>query len=208
MVSLKVYDPTGAQVGAVEASDGVFAVDPNEALVHAVVVGLQANLRQGTHQTKTRGEVSGGGKKPYRQKGTGNARHGSIREPQMRGGGTVFGPHPRDYRHNLTTREKRQALCMVLSDRLREDRLGVLRGLSVKEPKTKPFAGMMAKLAPEGRRTLLVTAEKDDNVLLSARNIPRVEVRTAADVNALDVLLANRVVIQEEALARLEERLS
>jgi len=208
MVSLKVYDPNGAQVGAVEANDGIFAVAPNEALVHAVAVGLQANQRQGTHQTKTRGEVSGGGKKPYRQKGTGNARHGSIREPHMRGGGTVFGPHPRDYRHNLTAREKRQALCMVLSDRLREDRLGVLRGLSVKVPKTKPFAAMISKLEPDGRRTLLVTAEKDDNVLLSARNIPRVEVRTAADLNVLDVLLAHRVVIQEEALAKLEERLS
>lgn len=208
MVSLKVYDPTGAQVGAVEASDGIFAVAPNEVLVHAVAVGLQANQRQGTHQTKTRGEVSGGGKKPYRQKGTGNARHGSIREPQMRGGGTVFGPHPRDYRHHLTTREKRQALCMVLSARLREDRLGVLRGLSVSEPKTRPFANMIRKLEPDGRRTLVVTAEKDDNVLLSARNIPRVEVRAAADLNVLDVLLAHRVVIQEEALAKLEERLS
>jgi len=208
MVSLKVYDPNGAQIGALEAKDDIFAVAPNEALVHAVAVGLQANQRQGTHQTKTRGEVSGGGKKPYRQKGTGNARHGSIREPQMRGGGTVFGPHPRDYRHNLTAREKRQALCMVLSDRLREDRLGVLRGLSVKVPKTKPFAAMISKLEPDGRRTLLVTAEKDDNVLLSARNIPRVEVRTAADLNVLDVLLAHRVVIQEEALAKLEERLS
>ena len=208
MVSLKVYDPSGAQVGAVEAKDGIFGVTPNEALVHAVAVGLQANQRQGTHQTKTRAEVSGGGKKPYRQKGTGNARHGSVREPQMRGGGTVFGPHPRDYRHNLTAREKRQALCMVLSDRLREDRLGVLRGLSVTEPKTKPFAAMISKLESEGRKMLLVTAEKDDNVLLSARNIPRVEVRTAADLNALDVLLAHRVVIQEEALAKLEERLS
>lgn len=208
MVSLKVYDPSGAQVGSVEAKDGIFGVTPNEALVHAVAVGLQANQRQGTHQTKTRAEVSGGGKKPYRQKGTGNARHGSVREPQMRGGGTVFGPHPRDYRHNLTAREKRQALCMVLSDRLREDRLGVLCGLSVTEPKTKPFAAMISKLESEGRKTLLVTAGKDDNVLLSARNIPRVEVRTAADLNALDVLLAHRVVIQEEALAKLEERLS
>ncbi len=208
MVSLKVIGMDGAELGVVEASEQVFAAPVNEALVHDVVVGLQANKRQGTHQTKTRGEVSGGGIKPFRQKGTGRARQGSIREPQMRGGGTIFGPHPRDYRHALPVRVKRQALCCVLSDRLRGEKLSVVRGMSFDAPKTKPFAAMLGKVAPGGRKTLVVTAGCDENTLLSSRNIEKVTVRTAADVNALDVLLAARVVLQEEAVAVLQERLS
>jgi len=165
-------------------------------------------LRQGNHETKTRKEVSGGGRKPYRQKGTGNARRGSTREPQMRGGGSVFGPKPRSYRKNITTRARRQALCCMLSDRLRSDRLSVLSGLQVEAPKTKPFAAMVQRLAPEGRKTLIVTAGHDPNVLLSARNLPRVDVRQVGDLNAHDVAGAVRVVLQEEALPKLEERLS
>ncbi len=208
MASLKVVNMEGADLGAVDATESVFAAPLNEAMVHDVVVGLLANKRQGTHKTKTRAEVSGGGIKPFRQKGTGRARQGSSREPHMRGGGTIFGPVPRDYRQNLPVRMKRQALCCVLSDRVRNERLSVLRGLAFEAPKTKPFAQMVGKVAPEGRKTLIVTAGMDENILLSARNLPRVTVRTAADVNVLDVLRAVRIVVQEEAVAQLEERLS
>ena len=208
MASLKVVNMQGADLGALEADEVVFGAAPNESMVHGVVVGLLANKRQGTHDTKTRGEVSGGGAKPFRQKGTGRARQGSSREPHMRGGGTIFGPHPRDYRQNLPVRVKRQALCCALSERVRGDRLSVLRGLAITQPKTKPFAQMVGKVAPEGRKTLIVTAGMDENLLLSARNLPRVTVRTAADLNVLDVLRAVRIVVQEEAVAQLEERLS
>lgn len=208
MASLKVVNMEGADLGAVDATESVFAAPLNEAMVHDVVVGLLANKRQGTHKTKNRAEVSGGGIKPFRQKGTGRARQGSNREPHMRGGGTIFGPVPRDYRQNLPVRMKRQALCCALSERVRGERLSVLRGLAMGQPKTKPFAQMVGKVAPEGRKTLIVTAGLDENILLSARNLPRVTVRTAADVNVLDVLRAVRIVVQEEAVAQLEERLS
>ncbi len=208
MASLKVVNMEGAELGALDATESVFAAPLNEAMVHDVVVGLLANKRQGTHKTKTRGEVSGGGIKPFRQKGTGRARQGSNREPHMRGGGTIFGPVPRDYRQNLPVRIKRQALCCALSERVRGERLSVLRGLAIEQPKTKPFAQMVGKVAPEGRKTLIVTAGLDENIMLSARNLPRVTVRTAADVNVLDVLRAVRIVVQEEAIKQLEERLS
>ncbi|MBI3118046.1 MAG: 50S ribosomal protein L4, partial [Candidatus Hydrogenedentes bacterium] len=149
-----------------------------------------------------------GGAKPFRQKGTGRARQGTNRAPQMRGGATVFGPVPRSYRHNISVRAKRQALCSLLSDRLRHEKLSVVSGLALERPKTKPFAEMVDKLAPEGRKTLVITVGQDKNLLLSSRNIPHVLVRTAADVNALDVAGALRVVLQEEAIAPLEERLS
>jgi large subunit ribosomal protein L4 len=208
MASLKIVGIDGAEVGAVEVKDEVFAAEANETLVHNVVVGLLANKRQGTHKTKTRGEVSGGGIKPFRQKGTGRARQGSIREPHMKGGGTIFGPRPRDYRQDLPVRMKRQALCCALSERARGEKMSIVRGLAVSQPKTKPIVQMLDKVSPEGRKTLLVTAAVENNLMLSARNVPRVTVRTAADVNVLDVMRAVRVVVQEEALAQLEERLS
>ncbi|MCC6142774.1 MAG: 50S ribosomal protein L4, partial [Candidatus Hydrogenedentes bacterium] len=145
---------------------------------------------------------------PFRQKGTGRARRGSSREPLIRGGGTVFGPQPRSYREKTPTRVKRQALCCVLSDRVRNERLSVLKEVQIEVPKTKTFADLVSKLAPEGRKTLIVTADTDKNLYLSTRNMPRVNVCTAADVNVLDVLDAVRVVVQEAALAKLEERLS
>jgi len=208
MASVKVVDTAGVEQGMLEVSDQVFDAPFNETVVHEAVLALRNAARHGTHKTKTRKEVSGGGIKPFRKKGTGRARQGSSREPQMRGGGTIFGPIPRSYRQDVPVRVKRQAVCCALSDRLREDRLSVLAGLQVEQPKTKPFAAMMARLSPEGRKTLLVTAATDRNVLLSSRNIPHVTVRTAADVNVLDVMLAGRVIVQQEALAYLQERLS
>lgn len=208
MVALRVFDMEGVEKDVIEASDTIFNATTSETLIHDVIVGLQAAQRQGTHSTKTRGEVSGGGIKPFRQKGTGRARRGSIREPHLRGGGAVFGPHPRDYRMRITTAMKRIALRALLSDRVRTESLCVLADYKMDQVKTKIFNGMLQKIAPESRRTLLVTAEYDPKTILSSRNIPNVAVRTAADVNALDVIHATRIVLQREALPKLEERLS
>jgi len=208
MASVKLYSKDGAERGSVDVSDAVFGVEPNSKLIHDVAVALQNAKRQGNAQTKTRAAVSGGGRKPFRQKGTGNARQGSSREPQMRGGGTVFGPQKRSYRQAVPTQSRRKALCCALSDRVRTNSLCVIEALECAEPKTKPFAELMGKVAPEGRKTLLVAADQDPNVALSVRNIPRVQIITAADLNALDVLNAVQVVVAQGALPKLEERLA
>lgn len=208
MASLKILNIQGEDKGTVDANDAVFSVAENAALVHEVVVALQNAKRQGTHKVKTRREVRGGGAKPFRQKGTGRARQGSSREPQMRGGGTVHGPVPRSYRQDVPKQVRRQSLCCVLSERARKERLAVLQGMQFDGIKTKPVAEMLDNVSKEGRKTLLVTADYDKNLLLSARNISRVTVRTAAEVNTLDVMLAARVFVQEEALSKLEERLT
>ena len=208
MVSLKMVNSQGVGQDPVEGKEEIFDVPANENLVHDVAVALRNARRQGTHKTKSRKEVAGGGSKPFRQKGTGRARRGSLSEPLLRGGGAVFGPRPRSYRQKVTARAKRRALCCLLSDRVRTERLSVLSELEVAEPKTKAFAEVLDKVAPEHRRTLLVMPEADKNVLLSARNIPQVQVVTAAEVNVLDVLGANRVLLQRDALTKLEERLS
>lgn len=207
MASARVYGMDGAEKGSIDLNAAVFDVEYNDVLVHDVVVALQAAKRQGNHETKTRAEVRGGGKKPFRQKGTGRARQGSSREPQMRGGGTVWGPHKRSYRQNVPQTMRRKALICALSDRVRNERLSVLEILTCDTPKTKPMASMMAKLSPEGRKTLVVTGDVDAKVILSMRNLPRVILRKAADLNALDVMNANRVVVVKDALATLEERL-
>jgi large subunit ribosomal protein L4 len=208
MATAKKFNMDGAEVGSVELSEAVFNVPDNGVLVHQVVKALQNAKRQGTAKTKERSEVSGGGKKPYRQKGTGNARHGSIREPQMKGGGTVFGPRPRSYRQDIPIKVRRKALSIVLSERVRRDALCVLDKLECSKPKTKPFAAMVQKLSTEGKKTLFVTGDASDNVLLSARNIPKLTLRRAGDVNALDVLNAARVVLVQDAVEILEKRLS
>ncbi len=208
MASLKILNIQGEDKGSVDASDAVFDVEENTGLVHEVVVALRNAKHQGTHKVKTRREVRGGGAKPFRQKGTGRARQGSIREPHMRGGGVVHGPVPRSYRQNVPKQVRRQALCCVLSSRARNERLAIVQGMSFDAVKTKPVAAMLDSVSKEGRRTLLVTADYDKNLLLSSRNITRVTVRTAAEVNTLDVMLAARVFVQEEALSKLEERLS
>jgi large subunit ribosomal protein L4 len=208
MASAKLVDMGGSELGSVELNEAVFSVAPNEPLVHEVVVALLNARRQGNAVTKERGSVRGGGRKPFRQKGTGHARQGSSREPQMKGGGTVFGPRKRSYRQDVPVRTKRQALCCALSDRVRNENLCVMRELACSEVKTKPFAEMMKWIAPDGKKTLFITAAKERNVLLSSRNIPRVKVRTAADLNALDVLDAYRVVLVQDAVAQLEERLT
>jgi len=208
MASARLYKSDGSEGSRIQLNKAVFDVEPNEGLVHQVAMVMLNNKRAGTHQTKTRGEVSGGGKKPYAQKGTGNARHGSIREPQMKGGGTVFGPHPRSYRQDVNLKMKRKALCCMLTDRLRNDALCVIEGVKGSTPKAKPVADLVAKIAPERRKTLLVAAADDKNLIASVRNLEGLTVRTALDLNAVDVLHARKVIVVKDALARLEERLA
>lgn len=208
MPSAKLVKMDGAEVGTIELDAAIFDVPLNERLVRDVVVALQGARRQGNAETKTRKEVQGGGRKPYRQKGTGSARHGSIREPQMRGGGTVFGPHKRSYRQDVPRAFRQKALCCALSDRLRAGSLWVLEELRCEGPKTRVFAEMVSRVAPGNKSTLLVTAQADRNVWLSARNLSKVSVRPVSDVNALDVVGAGQVVIVQDALARLGERLA
>jgi large subunit ribosomal protein L4 len=197
----------GSESGTVDLNDSVFGHDANTGIVHDVIKALQNAKRQGNAETKTRKEIAGGGAKPYRQKGTGSARRGSIREPHMRGGGVVFGPHRRSYRQNVPTAFRRKALCCVLSDRARGDRVSVLEALECPDPKLKPMQQLIGGVS-DGGSTLVVTAEVNRNAVLSVRNLQKVSVATASDVNALDVLSAHRVLIERDALAKLEERLS
>lgn len=208
MASAKVYTMDGRELEPMELNAAVFEVEPNEPLVHEVAVALMNAKRQGNAQTKDRSMVSGGGIKPFRQKGTGRARQGSSREPQMKGGGTVFGPQRRGYRQNVPVRARRQALCSVLSARVRDEALLVLDSLALDAPKTKQFAEMMQLISPDHKRTLFVTTGVNRNVILSARNLRKVAVKTAAELNALDVLNAHRVVLVRDAVAPLEGRLS
>ena len=208
MASLKLVKIDGSTGAAVKLHDTVFNADPNPKLVHQVAVDLMNAKRQGNAETKTRKEVRGGGAKPFRQKGTGRARQGSSREPHMKGGGTVFGPHKRSYRKSLPLKMSRKALCCVLTDRVRNEALCVLDELKLDSVKTKSMEDLFKALAPEGRKTLLVMAETDTNVVTSSRNLDRFTVRTAADVNALDVLDARRVIVLKDALPNLEARLT
>lgn len=207
MASAPIYSADGTKGSNVKLSTAIFDVDLNSGLVHQVAVALMNNQRQGNAETKVRKEVSGGGRKPFAQKGTGNARQGSTREPHMRGGGVVFGPHKRSYRKTVPVKMRRKALCCVLTDRVRNEQLCVLEGFGVDTPKTKSLVELYKNLAPEGRKTLLVAPERDENLVTSARNIARLTVRTASDVNALDVLDARRVIVMKDALSKLEERL-
>ncbi len=208
MASARMYKSDGSEAARVQLNKAVFDVEPNDGLVHQVAMVLLGNKRAGTHDTKTRKDVSGGGKKPYAQKGTGNARHGSIREPQMKGGGTVWGPHPRSYRKDVNLKMRRKALCCMLSDRVRNEALCVVEGMKGTTPKAKPVADLVTKLAPEGRKTLIVAPDHDKNLIASVRNLSGLTVRTAGDLNAVDVLNARRVIVFKDALKRLEERLS
>ena len=208
MASAKIVNIQGSEVGTADLNDAVFSAEPNPTVTHQVVVGYLSARRQGNHETKTRKDVRGGGAKPFRQKGTGRARRGSSREPVLRGGGTVFGPHKRSYRQNVTIGYKRKALCCALSDRVREEALCVLEQAALDAPRTKPIVEMLDKLAIAGKKTLFVTRQVEPTFLKSTGNVPRVTVRTASDVNALDVLDAQHVVVVRDALSTLEERLA
>ena len=206
MPKVSVYNQQGQPVGEIELSETVFGAEVNEALLHQAVVTYLANQRQGTASTKTRGEVSGGGRKPWRQKGLGRARHGSIRSPIWVGGGVVFGPKPRDYRLGMPKKARRAALRSALSAKVREGALIVLDDLQLPEPKTKEMAAVLKRLSSD-RKPLIVLAERNPNVELSARNLPGADTAQAEDINVYQVLAHDRLVITRAAVAKLEEAL-
>ena len=200
----KVYNMAGKQVGEIELPEAVFGVEPNEAAVHDAVKNHLANKRQGTQSALTRAEVSGGGRKPWRQKGTGRARQGSTRAPQWTHGGIVFAPKPRDYSYSLNKKAKRLALKSVLSAKASEQAVVVIDELKMETPKTKEFAAFLKAVGCD-TKTLVVTAEMDQNVLRSGRNIAGCEVTFANLLNAYDVLKANKLVVDQAALRKIEE---
>ena len=203
MASVSVYNMEGNEVGTIELNDAVFGVDVNEHLVHMAVVAQLANKRQGTQKAKTRSEVSGGGRKPWRQKGTGHARQGSTRAPQWTGGGVVFAPTPRDYTIRLNKKEKRLALKSVLTSKVQENKLIVVDELKFDEIKTKNFVNVMKNLKAE--KALVVLNENDANVVLSARNIPTVETALTNTINVYDILKYNTLILTKDAVATIEE---
>ena len=203
MANVSVYNMEGKEVGTIELNDAVFGVKVNEHLVHMAVVQQLANKRQGTQKAKTRSEVSGGGRKPWRQKGTGHARQGSTRAPQWTGGGVVFAPVPRDYSFKLNKKEKRAALKSALTNAVNTNKLIVVDELKFAEIKTKNFANVMANLNVD--KGLVVLAENDANVVLSARNMATVQTTLTNTLNVYDLMKAKKVVLTKDAVAKIEE---
>ncbi|MGL5260564.1 MAG: 50S ribosomal protein L4 [Lachnospiraceae bacterium] len=204
MANVSVYNMEGKEVGTMELNDAVFGVEVNEHLVHMAVVQQLANNRQGTQKAKTRSEVSGGGRKPWKQKGTGHARQGSTRSPQWTGGGVVFAPVPRDYSFKLNKKEKRAALKSVLTDKVQTQKLIVVDELKFDEIKTKNFKAVLENLNIT-RKALVVLNDNDTNVVLSARNIPTVKTAQTNTINVYDILNAQTVVLTKDAVKTIEE---
>ena len=204
MAKVTVFNMEGKEVGDIELSDDIFGVRPNEHLIYLAVKQYLANQRQGTQKARTRAEVSGGGRKPWRQKGTGHARQGSIRSPQWKGGGVVFAPTPRDYSFKLNKKEKRAALKGALSDKVTGGKLIVLDELKFEEKKTKAFAKMMDALNVAGK-ALVVTGEPDENVAFSARNLPKVETAVTNTINVYDIVNAGTLILTKDAVSKIEE---
>lgn len=203
MAKVSVYNMEGSQVGDIELSDAVFGVEVNEHLVHMAVLQQLANNRQGTQSAKTRSEVSGGGRKPWRQKGTGHARQGSTRSPQWTGGGVVFAPKPRDYSFKLNKKEKQLALKSALTSRVNEAKFFVVDELKFDEIKTKNFKTVLDNL--KVNKALVVLDENDQNTILSARNLPGVKTAQTNTINVYDILKYNTLVITKAAVAKIEE---
>ncbi len=203
MANVSVYNMEGQAVGTIDLNDAVFAREIKEQLVHQAVLLQLANKRQGTQSAKTRSDVSGGGRKPWRQKGTGHARQGSIRAPQWTGGGVVFAPKPRDYSFKMNRKEKQAAICSALSSRVAESKIFVIDELKVDEIKTKKITKLLAGLNVE--KALVVTGEKDEKVVLSARNIPAVRAIASNSINVYDILKYENLVISKDAVAKIEE---
>ena len=203
MANVTVYNMEGNEVGTMELNDAVFGVEINEHLVHLAVVRQLANKRQGTQKAKTRSEVSGGGRKPWRQKGTGHARQGSIRAPQWTGGGVVFAPVPRDYEVKMNKKERRAALKSALTSKVQENKLVVVDSLALAEAKTKEIQKVLTNLKAD--KALVVTADDDQKVVLSARNIADVQTATVNTINVYDVMKHNTVVVTKDAVASIEE---
>ena len=203
MANVSVYNIEGKEVGSIELNDAVFGVEVNEHLVHMAVVNQLANNRQGTQSAETRSEVSGGGRKPWRQKGTGHARQGSTRSPQWTGGGVVFAPKPRDYSFKMNKKEKRIALLSALSSKVAESKIVVLDEFKLDEIKTKKFVEVMNNLKVEN--ALVVLEGENKNVVLSGRNIPSVKVTATNEINTYDVLKYTTLVVTKAAVEKLEE---
>ena len=203
MANVSVYNIEGKEVGTIDLNDAVFGVEVNEHLMHMAVVSQLANKRQGTQKAKTRSEVSGGGRKPWRQKGTGHARQGSTRAPQWKGGGVVFAPVPRDYTIRLNKKEKRLALKSALTSRVQENKLIVVDEMKFDAIKTKNFQNVMNNL--NVKKALVVLGDKNENAVLSARNIPTVKTAYVNTINVYDILKYNTVVADKAAVAAIEE---
>ena len=203
MANVSVYNMEGKEVGTMELSDAVFGVEVNEHLVHLAVVQQLANNRQGTQKAKTRSEVSGGGRKPWRQKGTGHARQGSTRSPQWTGGGVVFAPKPRDYSMKMNKREKQIAIKSALTSKVQDSKLIVVDEFKLDEIKTSKFAQILDNL--KAPKALVVTKDKDEKVVLSARNIPTVKTTMTNSINVYDILKYDSLVITKDAVAAIEE---
>ncbi|UYM81035.1 50S ribosomal protein L4 [Heyndrickxia coagulans] len=204
MPKVALYNQNGSQVGEVELNDAVFGIEPNEHVLFEAIIMQRASLRQGTHKVKGRSEVRGGGRKPWRQKGTGRARQGSIRSPQWRGGGTVFGPVPRSYSYKLPKKVRRLAIKSALSSKVKENNILVLDALSFDAPKTKDFIAVLKNLSVD-KKALVVTDGLNENVELSARNIPGVTVVEATGVNVLDVVNHDQLIMTKSAVEKVEE---
>ena len=204
MPKVDVYDMKGKKVSDVELAESVFGIEPNEAIVHSVLVNYLANQRQGTQSTKTRAEVSGGGRKPWRQKGTGRARQGSIRAPHWVGGGVALGPKPRSYNYTVNKKEKRLAIKSMLSSKVLENELVVVENLPLKEIKTKEMARILNNLKVEGKAVILLP-EKDEVVQKSARNIEGVKTLQVGTINVYDLLKHKNLVVTEDTVKKLEE---
>ena len=204
MANVSVYNMEGKEVGKIDLSDAIFGVEVNEHLVHMAVLQQLADNRQGTQKAKTRSEVSGGGRKPWRQKGTGHARQGSIRAPQWKGGGVVFAPVPRDYSFKMNKKEKRAALKSALTDKVQTNNIVVVDELKFDEIKTKRFAEVMNNLKAT-RKALVVLADNDQNVVLSARNLAEANTTLTNTLNVYDIVNAKTLVLTKDAVAKIEE---
>ena len=207
MTSVNLYKQDGSQNGTIELNAAVFGIEPNQNAEFDAILRQRASLRQGTHAVKNRSAVSGGGKKPWRQKGTGRARQGSIRAPQFRGGGIVFGPSPHSYKYNLPRKVRQLAIKSALSQKVLDNTLVVVDALNFDAPKTKEFAGVMNNLNV-AEKALIVVTDDDKNAALSARNLANATVVTPAGVNILNVADAQKVIITKSALSQVEEVLA
>lgn len=204
MTKVNVLSQTGSSVGEIELNDAIFGIEPNESVIFDAVIAQRASLRQGTHKVKNRSEVAGGGRKPWKQKGTGRARQGSIRSPQWRGGGIVFGPTPRSYAYKLPKKVRRLALKSVLSAKVADAELVVLDALALSTPKTKEFVKVLSDLNIDSK-VLFVTADLESNVALAAGNLQGVKVLKADGINVLDIVGHNKVVMTKSAIEKIEE---
>ncbi|WP_433746260.1 50S ribosomal protein L4 [Falsibacillus pallidus] len=204
MPKVALFNQSGSKVGDIDLKDSVFGIEPNNHVLFEAVIMQRASLRQGTHKVKGRSEVAGGGRKPWRQKGTGRARQGSIRSPQWRGGGTVFGPVPRSYSYKLPKKVRRLAIKSALSSKVMEENIVVLEALAFNAPKTKEFAAVLKSLSVN-TKALVITDGLDENVALSARNLQGITVVEANSVNVLDVLGHDKVIMTKAAVEKVEE---